>query len=164
MQIICNVNIFLYALLAKRLYICHWPIWSASALKPIRTQDQPHLDHSRSQLLYLADVLKLVKKVQKARVFLRPISSKITIAKEKERRKRKSEEDERRRRKRRSNSCTLSFDIGLLWRQFLVVQLAVTFSKIRLVHEYDIQYVVYIQLCIDRVSLRIYQLCFKGLK
>ena len=162
MQIICNVNIFLYALLAKRLYICHWPIWSASALKPIRTQDQPHLDHSRSQLLYLADVLKLVKKVQKARVFLRPISSKITIAKEKERRKRKSEEDERRRRK-RSNSSTLSFNIGLLWRQFLVVYLAVTFSKIRLVHEYDIQYVVYIQLCIDRVSLRI-QLRFKGLK
>ena len=162
MQIICNVNIFLYASLAKRLYICHWPIWSASALKPIRTQDSPHLDHSPSQLLYLADFLKLVKKVQKARVCLRPITSKITIAKEKERRKRKSEEDERRRRK-RSNSSTLSFNIGLLWRQFLVVYLAVTFSKIRLVHEYDIQYVVYIQLCIDRVSLRI-QLCFKGLK
>ena len=161
MQIIFNVNILLYALLTKRLYICHWLIWSASTPKPIRTQDSPHLDHSRSQLLYLADFLKLVKKVQKAG-FFRSICSKITIAKEKERRKRKSEEDERRRRK-RSNSCTLSFNIGLLWRQFLVVYLAVTFSKIRLVHEYDIQYVVYIQLCIDRVSLRI-QLCFKGLK
>ena len=37
-----------------------------------------------------------------------PISSKITLTKEKERRKRKSEEEERRRRE-KSNGCTLSF-------------------------------------------------------
>ena len=39
MQIIFNVNILLYALLTKRLYICHWLIWSASTPKPIRKQD-----------------------------------------------------------------------------------------------------------------------------
>ena len=118
MQIIFNVNILLYALLTKRLYICHWPIWSASALKPIRTQDSPHLDHS----LRFSRFFETMKKVQNAG-FLRSISSKITIAKEKERRKRKSEEEERRRRK-RSNGCTLSFNIGLLWRKFLVVYLS----------------------------------------
>ena len=40
-----------------------------------------------------------------------PISSKITLTKEKERRKRKSEEEERRRRE-KSNGCTLSFYNG----------------------------------------------------
>ena len=51
------------------------------------------------------------KRRQKAGVFLGPISSKITVAKEKERRKRKSEEEERRRRE-KSNGCTLSFSNG----------------------------------------------------
>ena len=51
------------------------------------------------------------KRRQKAGVFLGPISSKITVAKEKESRKRKSEEEERRRRE-KSNGCTLSFSNG----------------------------------------------------
>ena len=43
-----------------------------------------------------------------------PISSKITLTKEKERRKRKSEEEERRRRE-KSNGCTLTFYSGYFW-------------------------------------------------
>ena len=51
------------------------------------------------------------KRRLKAGVFLGPISSKITVAKEKESRKRKSEEEERKRRE-KSNGCTLSFSNG----------------------------------------------------
>jgi len=51
-----------------------------------------------------------MKRRQKAG-FLGPISSKITLTKEKERRKRNSEEKERRRRK-KCNGCSLSFYNG----------------------------------------------------
>ena len=47
------------------------------------------------------------EKASKGR-FLEPISSKITVTKEKERKTRKSQEEERRRRE-KSNGCTLSF-------------------------------------------------------
>ena len=46
--------------------------------------------------------------------FLGPISSKITVTKEKERRQRRSEEQERRRREKKSNGFTLSFIIATL--------------------------------------------------
>ena len=69
--------------------------------------------------MYLADFLKTnltkfaviwVKRRQKAG-FLAPISSKLTLTREKNRRKRKSKEEERRRRE-KSNGCTLSFYNG----------------------------------------------------
>ena len=43
---------------------------------------------------------------------MRPISSKITLAKEKEKGKRNSEREERRRRKKKNKGCTLSFYSG----------------------------------------------------
>ena len=51
-----------------------------------------------------------MKRRQKAGV-LAPISSKLTLTREKNRRKRKSKEEERRRRE-KSNGCTLSFYNG----------------------------------------------------
>lgn len=50
------------------------------------------------------------KESQKRKGFLRPISQKITLAKEKGKEDRKSEKKERRRRE-KSNGCTLNFYI-----------------------------------------------------
>ena len=62
-----------------------------------------------------------------------PISSKLTLTREKNRRKRKSEEEERRRRE-KSNGCTLSFYNGkshnrvLLW-LLIMATLEIVFGR-----------------------------------
>jgi len=64
---------------------------------------------------------------------LAPISSKLTLTREKDRRKRKSEEEERRRRE-KSNGCTLSFYNGkshnrvLLW-LLIMAALEIVFGR-----------------------------------
>ena len=61
----------------------------------------------------------------------RPISSKITVTKEKETRKRKSEDEERGSRE-KSNGCTFSIYNGYFGDTLIKGPFALTFSKIRL--------------------------------